>query len=512
MEDAIKEWLFDPVVGKIIAALLVVLVVVVLVRYTQRALGRYIENSQRRYRRLSRSPAQFPGASWLLAAICSLALGPSCSSAGGTKLIAVTADHPVDAAVSEMPHVEPHIVGHPEDAAYLVAGSIVVSADPDGPWHCAAFVSTDAGQTWTRHDFSMERCIDPWALVTSTGKVFVAGIEIKRDLPADERFRLLLFRSDDAGQTWDSPLDLGRAHDHELMLEEPGGELLLVSRRADRARAGQPRHRVGVLRITGDGRDYTEVNQVPISNLAMNPTGLVRLADGSLVISVLDYQRNVDGFDALGVLNNPRAWAIRSPDGGSSFSEALFLSEDCGPTEGFAGYPALALDESQGPFRDRLYHLCVRADFDGMSLSTSADGGETWTDPQRIDQTPGDAPAHVRTPMLAVNREGVVAAAWYDRRNDPARRCQDLYLSYSTDGGVTFQAPVRVSTETSCPQSEGNGRVANSWPMGGDYGSLAAAADGVFHVLWADSRSGRFQLHHAALKVDTARPDLSNER
>ena len=50
MEEVIKKWLFDPVVGKIIASLLVVLVVVVLVRYTQRALGRYVEDSQRRYR------------------------------------------------------------------------------------------------------------------------------------------------------------------------------------------------------------------------------------------------------------------------------------------------------------------------------------------------------------------------------------------------------------------------------------------------------------------------------
>ena len=50
MEDIIKKWLFDPVVGKIIATLLVVFAVVVLVRYTQRALGRFVENSQRRYR------------------------------------------------------------------------------------------------------------------------------------------------------------------------------------------------------------------------------------------------------------------------------------------------------------------------------------------------------------------------------------------------------------------------------------------------------------------------------
>ena len=50
MEDQIRKWLLDPVVGKIVAALLAVLVVVVLVRYTQRALGRYVEDSQRRYR------------------------------------------------------------------------------------------------------------------------------------------------------------------------------------------------------------------------------------------------------------------------------------------------------------------------------------------------------------------------------------------------------------------------------------------------------------------------------
>jgi len=50
VEEQIKKWLFDPVFGKIIAATLAVLAVVVAVRYVQRALGRYIEDSQRRYR------------------------------------------------------------------------------------------------------------------------------------------------------------------------------------------------------------------------------------------------------------------------------------------------------------------------------------------------------------------------------------------------------------------------------------------------------------------------------
>ena len=81
--------------------------------------------------------------------------------------------------------------------------------------------------------------------------------------------------------------------------------------------------------------------------------------------------------------------------------------------------------------------------------------------------------------MLAVNASGVVAAAWYGR-TDPDARCQDLYVALSNDGGTSFADPSPISTETSCPQTEGNGRVADSWAMGGDYGSLAAAPDGTF--------------------------------
>lgn len=50
MQEMIEKWLFDPVVGKAVATVLVMVVVVVLVRFTQRALSRYIESPERRYR------------------------------------------------------------------------------------------------------------------------------------------------------------------------------------------------------------------------------------------------------------------------------------------------------------------------------------------------------------------------------------------------------------------------------------------------------------------------------
>ncbi|BAN34125.1 hypothetical protein SCD_n00276 [Sulfuricella denitrificans skB26] len=50
MQDLIDKWLFDPVVGKIVAVVLVVVAVIVLVRFLQGAIGRHIENSELRYR------------------------------------------------------------------------------------------------------------------------------------------------------------------------------------------------------------------------------------------------------------------------------------------------------------------------------------------------------------------------------------------------------------------------------------------------------------------------------
>jgi hypothetical protein len=278
--------------------------------------------------------------------------------------------------------------------------------------------------------------------------------------------------------------------------------IYLVSRRTRRTEQGQPRHTIGLLRSTDGGRSFRPRSELRPSNLAQNPTGLVVLSDGTLVVSFYDFQRNVDGFGERGILARPRAWAVRSTDGGAAFSEPMFVSEDCGAGNGFPGYPFLAVDASGGRFADRLYHLCVRPGFDGLSLSTSDDVGETWTDPLRVDVAAGEG-ADVRTPMIAVDGEGRAAVAWYARRQIEGRTCQETFVAVSVDGGASFLEPLRVADEPSCPGTPGNGRVAQSWAMGGDYNSLAAGPDGRFHLLWADSRSGVFQIHHAVLTIES---------
>jgi hypothetical protein len=104
---------------------------------------------------------------------------------------------------------------------------------------------------------------------------------------------------------------------------------------------------------------------------------------------------------------------------------------------------------------------------------------------------------------VAVNRDGAIAVTWIERRTEGDRACQHLYFTASLDGGKTFLPEVRVSSAPSCPDTTHNGRVAARWPEGGDYSGLAAAEDGTFHVLWADSRDGIYRLWTAPVTVRT---------
>ncbi len=50
IEDAVRTWLYNPTVGKLVTVLVGALVIFALVRLSQRSLGRYVKNSEVRYR------------------------------------------------------------------------------------------------------------------------------------------------------------------------------------------------------------------------------------------------------------------------------------------------------------------------------------------------------------------------------------------------------------------------------------------------------------------------------
>jgi hypothetical protein len=178
----------------------------------------------------------------------------------------------------------------------------------------------------------------------------------------------------------------------------------------------------------------------------------------------------------------------------------MFVSEACGSGGGFA---SLAVDTSTGPSRDRLYLTCTNRDRNTIFVHYSSDRGERWSAPVRVESAAGEV-IFRRTPSIAVNKDGVVAVTWYERRKEGTRECQHIYFTASLDGGKTFLPEARVSSAPSCPDTPRNGGSAKRWPAGGDYSGLAAASDGSFHVLWSDSRNGIYQLWSARVQVNAA--------
>ena len=140
-------------------------------------------------------------------------------------------------------------------------------------------------------------------------------------------------------------------------------------------------------------------------------------------------------------------------------------------------------------------------------LMYSDDRGESWSVPTRVNDN--QRLARHEEAMLSVNDQGVVGVAWYDRRHADAADCYDVYFSASLDGGESFLPNTRLSTATSCQKvpgnviSDPNGQrdIAEYWPNGGDYSGIAGAADGAFHIVWADSRTGVYQLWTRSVRI-----------
>lgn len=393
----------------------------------------------------------------------------------------------------EWPLTEPYVVAHPKNPKHLLAAAILASPKQGayGDQVCVSFVSEDGGRTWSApHSFGFGICADPWLALREDGAALFVGLEDGQ---------IHVFRSGDAGHTWSEvplPAGFGRAHDRPTLAVDASngpytGSFYLLSILAGRSPTKRNIVRVHLARSRDGGKTFDEPLLVQPSNLNLNTFTPAVLSDGTLLVSFGDFQSNVDDFRDKGRLERPRFWVLISEDGGKTLSPPLFVAEGCGGD--------VAADASSGPFHDRIYLVCTRRDLDGVWVLHSADHGERWSEPARVNTSGGDVVR--RTKSLAVNNKGVVAVSWYQRPK--GSQCQHIYFAASLDGGKTFLPEVRVSTAESCPDNPRNGRAAQRWPFGGDYSGLAASSDGLFHVLWADSRNGIYQLYTAAVKVTT---------
>jgi Neuraminidase (sialidase) len=123
-------------------------------------------------------------------------------------------------------------------------------------------------------------------------------------------------------------------------------------------------------------------------------------------------------------------------------------------------------------------------------FARSLDGGVTWS-AERVIDDPGAEVSASFTPVLAVDpkaagvADDVVAIAWEDRRQGT-----QIFASVSSDGGATFAAPLRASSEAGAPT------------IGQTVAPQLAAAGGVIAVAYTNQQSGARPHAFVASSID----------
>lgn len=429
-------------------------------------------------------------------------------------------------------HAEIGVAVNPRNSKNILGAAITASRG-EGGYACKTYASTDGGGSWFDSSFPEQMEFgggDPQVGFGLHGTAYFTALAFVKDDIGNVRGGLFFYRSEDGGKHWLRAANLGYSYDHEVMTVDHS-----VGKYAGRVYVSvlygkYPEYTVGIFRSDDDGRTFTgpvdaaSGKSVIGINTAKN---IVLLSDGTLVLPYVDFE-----FDEARAkkAHSGSLWIVTSSDGGVTFSQPIKVASEeykmdrKGP--GFQTMAAMAVD-SEGAFKDRLYTVWTdyRAGSYRLVFSYSKDRGQTWSTPHPIVD---DVPASVSQYQaeLAVNKDGVLGLTWFDTRNSANHdnKEYDEYFAASVDGGETFTAPVRVSDATSVRMGKGNMALQGSefdmklpsgeeetrvsfisggsrWPAGGDYMQMAVDDHGVFHPIWADARTGTFQLQTATIQV-----------
>lgn len=160
-------------------------------------------------------------------------------------------------------------------------------------------------------------------------------------------------------------------------------------------------------------------------------------------------------------------------------------------------YPFIAADNSYGTNRGRLYLVYASNTPAGngnkpdIFLRYSDDQGVTWSSARVVNDDPDTQNHNQWHPAVWVDKtSGRIFMKWMDTRDTPTSDSAYIYATYSDDGGDTFAANQRISTQKmriNCSTCGGGGTPRYQ----GDYDAIYAL-DNISLSMWTDFRNGQF--------------------
>jgi hypothetical protein len=452
-----------------------------------------------------------------------LALAPVIPIAAQQAKITVGNNVRVSTSFPKRRHFEIQMAADPENAKRLIACSVVSSPHKAGT-DVVTYVSLDGGLSWRGklHEDPGQYTADPTCTYGPGGiTYFLFGGTV---LDSIGRFlhKNVSRRSLDGGVTWEPRVETAWIDRQYLVADFTKGPYR--GRLYFNGTDTHTPYSVSLFRSLDSGKTFETptTTRSPRGAFVIGMGNSVVTADGSVVTAFGE-------TDSTGSVEKPvdyKRMSLRvaiSHDGGEHYEQPVTVAAWSMPTRASTGIPTIAVDQSNSPFRDRIYVAYPDA-ASGQAqamVAWSSDGGKTWSAPRivndnRSPMAEGDPRDHA-LPVVAVNKNGVVGVSWYDRNDSPNGLGNRHRFSASLDGGETWAPSVAVS-EVSTMVRDGD-LMLDMRPIGGatryspatsspttlelfstfyydmgHTGGMSADADGVFHALWTDNRSGILQL------------------
>ncbi len=347
--------------------------------------------------------------------------------------------------------------------------------------------TTNGGLNWylINPGYQSGTCCDPWAAHTGSGVlIYASGVTGQ-----------YVYRSTNNGQTWSAPILSVSGNDRNHVSAEYTG----TGPYANYVYAAMTPGNFG--RSTDAGLTWTTTfspsNSLPGCYIAVGPNGTT---NGGCVMYVTN-----TGSDASGT----RVYNFyRSTNGGANFTLMSSQSGWSGYVGTYAGgrntinnartapHPKIAMDNSDGPNRGRLYFINASNDPPGSGnkpdiwLRYSTDQGATWSAKVIVNDNANPTASDQWFPEIwCEGTTGKLYIHWYDDRANPTNFTTDIYATYTTNGGQTFALSQRLTNQSfvfpnpSC--SPGCYR--------GDYTTMMANNPKVGFSVWGDHRNGTAQ-------------------
>lgn len=425
--------------------------------------------------------------------------------------------------------VEPSVAVDPTNPQHLVAAFQQDRWNDGGANADINVVSNSGGSSWSLSAAqpaftictggSLDRASDPVVAFSSDGKtVYHASLAFNANGPAfGGTSSVQVSTSTDGGNTWTTPqvprLDTSTTvlNDKDWITADPtnaSDAYLVWDRLVSPSSHANPTaflHSPAFRGPTWFSKTTTRGASWSPSKIIYDPGQNNQTIDNEIVVPKTGRGAGTL-FDGFTLIHNKQpkhpittydVAMIHSTDGGSTWSGPTIISSLIDAPVTISGHLVRTGDIlpqfTSDPRTGTLYVVWQDGRFSPtgqakIAFSQSTDGGNTWSSPIRIDQSPGDAPAF--TAQLTVNSDGTIGVTYYDLENataaHPGNTDEFIVHCHATSADCTNAASWSAGGETRLSTTGSFDMTTAPDAVGyftGDYEGLAASGS-VFDPFW----------------------------